>query len=157
MITDPALPVNVTIGAGAVAPSLNVSALITAGTGVLPAMTISLPLLGGAMVNIPASTTITSTDPAWDGILGAPTSTTVDLPVTSGQTKTLGIALELGDTGSSLTFDKAVRIFFPGQAGKRIGYTRSGQAFTEIVTACTNDTQTTNNTLPASGDCKIDV
>ncbi|PJB48593.1 hypothetical protein CO104_01065, partial [Candidatus Collierbacteria bacterium CG_4_9_14_3_um_filter_43_16] len=56
-----------------------------------------------------------------------------------------------------LSFDNAVRILLPGQAGKRAGYSRPGTDFTEITSICTADTQEAGDALVADGECKIDV
>lgn len=45
-------------------------------------------------VIIPA-TTVVSADTGWDGVISAPTVTTVTLPETAGQTKTLVTAIEI--------------------------------------------------------------
>ena len=123
----------------------------------MPAITITSANANNANVAIPAFTIVTSADPAWDGIIAAPTVTTVTLPETSGQTKTFSTAIEVGFTGAKLSFDNAVRILLPGQAGKRAGYIRTGTAFTEITSICSADNQATGNALGADSECKIDV
>ncbi|MBI2065146.1 MAG: DUF5011 domain-containing protein [Candidatus Yanofskybacteria bacterium] len=157
VITDPNQEVNITIDSGTDDPTINVSAFIIDGTGMLPEINITSADANNANVAIPASTTVTSDDVAWDGIIAAPTVTTVTLPETSGETKTLSTAIEVGFTGAKLSFDKAVRILLPGQAGKRAGYVRTGTAFTEITSTCAADDQATGDALVADGDCKIDV
>ncbi len=133
--------------------TINFDALITNGTGTLPATTIDT---ASADITISATTTVTSTDTSWDGVMKVPTVTTVTLPAESGQTKTLSVAVEMGFAGAKLTFDKGVRILLAGQAGKRAGYIRTGISFTEITSICTADNQTAGDALPVDGDCKID-
>ncbi len=157
LITDPDQAVDIAIGSGTTSPKIDVSGLITAGTGVLPQITVTSANANNATVAIPAATTVTSADPSWDGIIAAPTITTVTLPDTSGETKTLSTAVEVGFTGAKLSFDKAVRLLLPGQAGKKAGYVRTGISFTEITSVCTSDSQATGNALAVDGDCKIDV
>jgi len=108
-----------------------------------------------ADINIPATTVTGPED--WDGIIEAPTVTTVTLPETSGETKTLSTAIEIGFADAKLSFDKAVRILLPNQAGKRAGYIRTGIIFTEITNTCVADNQATGDALAVDGDCKIDV
>ncbi|MEI6297030.1 MAG: peptidoglycan-binding protein, partial [bacterium] len=157
VVTNPTQAVAVTVSSGTTNPSIDFGALISGGTGTLPQTTITSANANNATVAIPASTVVTSADPAWDGVIAAPTVTTVSLPETSGQTKTLGAAVEVGFTGAKLSFDKAVRILLPGQAGKRAGYIRTGISFTEITATCAADDQTTGNALAVDAECKIDV
>ncbi len=154
VITNPTQAVDVTIESGTTNPTIDVSSFITGGTGTLPEINITS---ANANVTIPASTVVTSADITWNGIIAAPTVTTVTLPETSGETKTLSTAIEVGFTGAKLSFDKAVRILLPGQAGKRAGYIRTGIDFTEITSTCIADNQATGNALVVDGDCKIDV
>lgn len=157
VITDPNQAVNITIDSGTTNPTIDVSSFITNGTGILPAITITSVNTNNATVEIPASATVTSADSAWNGLIAAPTVTTVTLPETSGQTKTLSTAIEIGFTGAKLSFDKAVRMLLPGQAGKNVGYIRTGIAFTEITNVCAADNQATGDALAVDGDCKIDA
>ncbi|MFA5178374.1 MAG: peptidoglycan-binding protein [Candidatus Paceibacterota bacterium] len=154
IITSPTQAVTVTVGAGTTNPEVNVDALITGGTGTLPQIDINTP---DANVAIPDSTTVTSADPAWNGVIAAPTVTTVSVPDTGTEDRTLSTAIQVGFTGAKLSFDKAVRILIPGEAGKRIGYVRTGITFTEITAVCAADNQATGDALAVDGDCKIDV
>jgi parallel beta-helix repeat protein len=157
IITDPAQATTVTINSGTTNPKIDVSAFITGGTGTLPKIDIASANANNVTVAIPASTQVTSEDTTWDGIIAAPTITTITLPTTSGQTKTLSTAIEVGFTGAKLSFDKAVRLLLPGQAGKRAGYVRTGTSFTEINDICSADSQDAGDALSADGDCKINV
>lgn len=157
VITNPSQAATVTISSGTTNPKINVSSFITGGTGTLPRIDITSANANNATVAISDSTLVTSADITWDGVIAAPTVTTVDLPVVSGETKTLSTAIEVGFTGAKLSFDKAVRILLPDQAGKRVGYIRTGTAFTEITSTCVADNQATGDALAVDGDCKIDV
>jgi len=159
VITDPAATTTLTINSGVTNPTIDVSAFIGAmGTGTIPAINITANNASGAEVVIPASTLVTSASTTWDGVMSAPTVTTVTLPTTSGYTKTVSSAIELGFSGVELTFDKGVRILIPDQAGKRVGYTRdAGATFTEITAVCAADNQATGDALAAGAECKIDV
>lgn len=157
VITNPTQAVDLTISSGTTSPTIDVSSFITNGTGTLPAITITSANANNTSVAIPASTVVTSADATWNGIIAAPTVTTVTLPDTSGQTKTLSTAIEVGFTDAKLSFDKAVRLLLPNQAGKRAGYIRTGIDFTEITNICAADNQTTGDALAADGECKIDA
>lgn len=110
---------------------------------------------GEVAVDIPASTN--ATGPLdWDGIIAPPTVTTVFTAPTPGSgfaSTTPVIALEMGAGDIALTFDKAVKITFAGQADKYVGWSRGG-VFTEITATCDD---ATNPTLGAGADCKINV
>lgn len=157
VITNPTQAVDVTIGSEIEHPTINVSSFIGSnGTGTLPAINITSANANNTTVAIPASTTVTSADATWDGVITAPTVTTVVIPATSGQTKTFSTAIQVGFTGAKLSFDNAVKILLPGQADKRAGYIRDGIAFTEITTTCGENSQTwANANLGTDGDCKI--
>lgn len=149
LIKNQSQSVSVTIANGTTNPTINVGPLISGGTGTLPQITISGQ---NANIAIPA-TTITSADSSWNGVISAPTVTTISL----SEGETLSTAIQVGFTGAKLSFDKAVRILLPGQVGKRAGYIRTGIAFTEITSVCSADNQTIGDALPVDGDCKIDV
>jgi len=159
VITDPTATTTLTINSGVTDPTIDVSAFIgSMGTGTLPAINITSNNANGTEVAIPASTLVTSASTTWDGIIAAPTVTTVTLPTASGYTSILSTAIELGFSGVELTFDKGVRILLPDQAGKRVGYTRNGgTTFTEITATCAADNQVTGDALSAGAECKIDV
>lgn len=81
-------------------------------------------------------------------------------PLVSGaggqRTATVNAVIEGGYGDVPLTFDKAVRILIPGQAGRDAGYYRNG-AFTKITTILNADTQAAGDGLSPGGDGKIDV
>jgi hypothetical protein len=157
VITNSTQSVDIVISSGTTNPTIDVSSFIGSnGTGTLPAINITSANTNNTTVAIPASTTVTSADAAWDGVIAAPTVTTVAIPATSGQTKTFSTAIQVGFTGAKLSFDKAVKILLPGQADKRAGYIRTGITFTEITTTCGENSQTWADTnLGVDGDCKI--
>ena len=151
VITDPDQEVTVTVD-GTTDATIDVSSFIDGGTGDVPQITINSDT---ADIAIPATTVTGPAD--WNGVIAAPTVTTVTLPVTTGETTTLGTAIEIGFANAKLSFDNAVRILLPGQAGKRAGYSRPGTEFTEITSACSTDSQVAGDALVADGECKIDV
>jgi len=153
VITSLTQAVNLTITSGTTNPKIDYSSLISGGTGTIPQTTIDST---SANIAIPASTTVTSADTTWNGVIAAPTVTTVTLPEIPGETKTVSTAIEVGFSGGKLSFDKAVRLLLSGQVGKRAGYSRPNTAFTEITNICTGDTQVAGDSLITDGDCKID-
>ena len=112
--------------------------------------------VNGIKVTIPSGVTVASDDPAWSGTLSLPRVATATLPDDPTQTKTLVKAFELGFAGSRLSFDKGVRLAFPGQAGNRVGYSHAGGSLTEITAICSADNQATGDALAAGADCKLD-
>lgn len=103
-------------------------------------------------------TIVTSSDLSWDGIFELPTVTTVTLPAISGGTRSVSLAIQLGDTDSSLLLSRAVRIVFPGESNKKIGFIASGSTdFTEITSVCPGDSQTLADLMSAGAECKIDI
>ncbi len=132
----------------------------TASTGTTPNN--STTTTGSGIViemNIPANTTVEG-NASWDGIINPPAQTTdaTNIPSAGGTILVNNIeSFEIGSSQSSLTFSpNAVQLVFKGQAGKQVGFNTPG-GFIEIVTVCADNTATTNNNLPAGGDCKIDV
>jgi hypothetical protein len=148
-------PVTVNVPGGVMNGTIDVSGLVDGLSGVLPELTINATTSAGTItVQIPAGTTVTG-GAGWNGIINVPTVQLNTARIAGG---TLQTTVELGFGDIPLTFDNAVRILFPGQAGRLIGYTRGG-VFTAITNTCTpsDDSQATGNLLPAAGDCKLDV
>lgn len=158
VVTNPTQAVTIAVSSGTTNPTINVSSFINNGVGTVSQITINANNANNVSVFIASSTTITSATSSWDGVIATPTVTTVTLPVTSGQTKTLSMAIEIGLADAKLSFNKAVKILFPGQADKRAGYVRTGITFTEITTACGENSQTwADVNLGTDGDCKINA
>ncbi len=110
--------------------------------------------VAGVSVAIPAGTIIKG-DATWDGIISAPTATTTTVNL-SGFNTTVAAAIAVGSSDSDLTFDKAVKLTFAGQAGKRVGWYDHAGTFTEITTTCSADSQAAGDALAAGTSCKID-
>ncbi len=109
-------------------------------------------------VSIPAGTTISAPE-GWGGTVHVPTvqsNDSVTVTPDSGNTATVNAVIEIGYGDVPLTFNKAVRILIPGQAGKDAGYSRGGK-FTKITTILTADTQEAGDALPSGGEGRIDV
>jgi len=126
----------------------------------LPKMNLSSDDTSSIQVEIPEGLVVTGNS-SWTGILNAPSlkEITYVTPIASKgkNINSTGSVIELGVSNMKLTFNKAVRILIPGQAGKLVGYSVSGTDFTPITTICADDTQTTNNLLSTGKDCKLNV
>jgi len=110
---------------------------------------------GDVTVDIPSGAVVTGPID-WDGIITPPSATTTfaaPTPDSGFDSVTPVIALSVGAGDIPLTFDKAVKITFAGQAGKYVGWSRGG-VFTQIPATCDD---ATNPTLASGSDCKIDV
>ena len=107
-------------------------------------------------VTIPAGTVIRGSA-AWDGVLTLPVATTTFVLVpTSGNTASVVQAIEIGAGDISLTFDKAAKIVFAGQAGKLVGWSQAN-VFHQITSACPSSATSTSPALSSGADCKIDA
>jgi len=79
-------------------------------------------------VEIPAGVTVTA--PAtWDGVIHTPAVSSATI-----SNATVSAAIEVGFSDGTLTFDKAVKLLIPGQAGKKVGYFSSDGTFYLIDT-----------------------
>ncbi len=157
---------SVTVPQGAEA-TINVSALLGnnslggVSTSSLPAMNITANTnlnSNPVLVDIPEGT-IVSAPAGWTGSINAPkvlAADTVTVTPDSGKNATVSTVIEVGYGNVPLTFNKAVRILIPGQAGKDVGYYRSG-TFNKISTVLSVDTQTAGDALAAGGEGKIFV
>ena len=152
--------VNIVIPEHLAAPTLSVNVTAEGDKKVsyLPAISINAARnIGGALkdveVKFPAGAKVSG--PAdWDGTIILPTIKESPGAAVAG---TVGTVIELGFPGMDLTFDKAVRLLLPGQAGKAAGYIKGG-VFTEIARVLVQDNQSyADSTLPAGGDGKIDA
>ncbi|GGD91031.1 S-layer homology domain-containing protein [Paenibacillus nasutitermitis] len=150
-------PLSLSIPEGTTNATLQVTSDVagTTRTATLPLIEVkAVTSLGNVSLSIPAGTKITA--PAnWDGVIKLPTllSNSSVWP-DSGD---VSAVIEVGSEDVTLTFDKAVRLLLPYQAGKAAGYAK-GNVFTPITKALSTDTQTAADTeIQAGGDAKIDV
>lgn len=106
-----------------------------------------------AVIAIPSGTKISG--PAeWDGTIIMPTVKAVPSAAVNGNANAV---VEVGFGDVELTFDKAVRLLLPGQAGKSAAYVRGGKV-TYITRTVTADNQAAADAQLAAGqDGKIDV
>lgn len=157
VVTSSSQPISITVSSGTTNATIDYSSLITtANTVTVPQTTV---VTTGGNISIPAATTVTATGGTWNGVINAPTvkpNTSVSVPTPSGSTTNVGTVIEVGSNSVSLTFDKAVRLFIPGQAGKLVGFVRN-DVFTQISTPCLADTQAAGDALAAGGNCYVNV
>jgi hypothetical protein len=112
-------------------------------------------------VTIPSGTKVSADSSAdWDGTINVPTvrpNGTVTVTPDPGNNAVVEKVIEIGFGDVPLTFDRAVRILFPGQAGKTVGYYREGETFTKITTPLYEDSQAAGDLLTDGGEGRIDV
>ena len=157
VLTDPNQKINLTVNNGVMAPTLDISAFIRNGSGTLPEINIMANNANNISIKIPNGVIVTSANTSWNGIISAPIIKAISLPNPSGFTRSLSQAIEIGISGSRLSFTKGVRILLSGQAGKKTGWTRDDANYIEITNMCTSDNQITGDALAVDGDCKIDI
>ncbi len=105
-------------------------------------------------VTIQSNTTASGT--SWDASLVLPTvqsSSSISLPISSGETNTPQLAIQLGSS-VPLSFDKPIRLLFVDQSGLKVGFFHSSQV-TEITSICISDS--TSGIPLGSNECKINV
>lgn len=147
------IPSNVTGATISVATLPAVGGTLT--TNSLPALNIAADTSISAspvQVAIPAGTTI-SAPAGWDGTIHVPTvqaTNSVTVSPSSGTTAAVYSVIEIGFGDVPLTFNNAIRILIPGQAGKKAGYVRSG-TFYPISTVLSADDQSTVDSTLADG------
>jgi len=156
--------VNLSIPKSVVNPTLDYSQiLVTSATGKQATFNNNLSIntdtnLGTIKVEFPATTTIFG--PAnWNGVINAPKTLIVSeaTPIANvGTTAQTQAVLEVGLGDIPLTFDKAVRLLIPKQAGKLAGYQR-GSTFTKITKSCNADTQAIGDALAENSECIISI
>ena len=105
---------------------------------------------------MPAGVVITGNS-SWDGVVSDPVATTKTVTI-SGFDTTVTSAIAVGSSDADLTFDKAVKLTFAGQAGKLIGWYNHAGDFSEITAPCSgnNDEPSQTASLGAGASCKMD-
>ncbi|MGQ5390065.1 MULTISPECIES: S-layer homology domain-containing protein [unclassified Paenibacillus] len=110
--------------------------------------------LGNVLMSIPANTQVTAPS-SWDGIIELPqVQSNSSVTISNG---TVSAVIKVGSPDVSLTFDKAVRIVFPGQAGKLAGYVSQGVIIPITNTISTDSQSAANNEISAGGDAVLNV
>jgi hypothetical protein len=114
--------------------------------------------IGDVSVNIPSGINLTLSTSTWNGIINlAQINNNPTITASAGKTASVFSAFEIGLTDTSITFDKAVKITFPGAKNKLVGWSRSG-LFNKITTECLENSQSWANSvsnLAIGADCRI--
>ncbi|NLP30349.1 MAG: DUF4430 domain-containing protein [Clostridiales bacterium] len=92
---------------------------------VLPEIKVDCSNANGVKLLIPAGTTVSGTD--WDNVIELPKTESVSLP-----DKNVSKAIRVGSS-NSLNFSKAVRLLFPGDGNKKVGFIDENNDFNEIT------------------------
>ena len=165
-ITNDTQNVTVFLPANANATFLNLSSYRQVyGTAVNASMNVSVVanstasfITGTVSVQFPINIVMTGPT-TWDGSVKLPiiqATSTQSITPDTGYTSATQAVVELGVSGETLTFSKAVRIYLPGMAGKLAAFVNSAGT-TKITRTCDADTQTVGDALPVGAECKIDV
>lgn len=131
-------------------------------TNPLPALNIAADTSISAspvQVAIPAGTTVSAPE-GWDGTIRVPTvqaTNSVTVTPSSGTTATVDSVIEIGFGDVPLTFNHAVRLLIPGQAGKKVGYVRNGTFYPINTVLSADDQSTVDSTLAAGQDGYLNV
>ncbi|OXM86724.1 endo-1,4-beta-xylanase [Paenibacillus rigui] len=127
----------------------------TAAKVTLPSIVVhSNTSLGVVDMTIPANTQLTAPS-SWNGLMELPkvqSSSTVS--VANG---TVLAVIQVGSPGVPFTFDKAVRLVFPGQAGKSVGVVSNGTIVPIAGTISADSQSAAEREIPAGGDAKLSV
>jgi hypothetical protein len=125
-----------------------------------PIVVESVTTFGTTTLSIPAGVVISGEggEDGWNGLLSLPTITEVP-SITADSGKTVdyagAVGIALGFKNGQLTFDRAVRILFPGKADSYVSYSHNGGPLTKITNACVADTQIAGDALAPAGDCAM--
>ena len=107
-------------------------------------------------VFMPSGTVITGED-GWTGMFTLPTlkpKNSVDAPIVDGFETGVVKVIELGVSGDSLLFSQPVKITFPGQAGRRVGFSSGGPDLELISLECAGEDNSSN--IVGDGECWTD-
>lgn len=158
-------PAVITVPSGVNNAQINVAAMtVSSGTTSSAIIPFSLNInaqttFGTVNLNIPSNIEFVAENNTWSGkinIAQIQENPSVTPIVEEGKSANVSSVIEVGYGETKLTFDKAVRILIPNQAGQYVGYSR-GSNFYQITQNCSADTQEAGNALEPEADCKIDV
>lgn len=145
----------ITIPAGVTNPTLTVQPKLEGGKKVASLPTLNVTDSNGVKLDIPGGIKI-SGPAGWDGTLELPTVLTDPPSADIPDMQAVGAVINFGYGNADLTFDKAIKLLAPNQAGKSAGYIKNG-VFQSITLVMAENTQTwADNNIPAGGDGCID-
>ncbi len=114
-------------------------------------------IYGFLEVDLPTGMTITGPS-TWDGTIqiGLLANSAMTAPTEAGYTNTVNTVLEVGSVDNSLSFDQAVRMVLPAQAGSKLLWSTNSGSSQALSAVCASDTQSwTNANLATGGECSI--
>jgi hypothetical protein len=156
---------NIYIPATVAAPTIDLTSLTSTPSGLdtlvlLPAEIniTKTTSIGDVVVNIPAGTNLTLNTNTWDGVINLPqTNSNPKVNASSGTEASVFSSVEIGLEDTPITFDKAVKITFPGAKDKLVGWSRANE-FTKITDNCLNNSQSwADSNIGVGSDCKINA
>lgn len=165
-------PVAINVPSGVSNTTLNIASLLqtplsgTVTSNALPSLAISaavdlnstgIPV--NVQVQIPQGTMVSAPE-GWDGTIHVPAvqaTNSVTVTPSNGSTATVNSVIEVGFGDVPLTFNQAVRLLIPGQAGKKAGYVRSGTFYPISTVLSADDQSTANSTLTSGQDAYLNV
>ncbi len=103
-------------------------------------------------VTIPSGTTV-SGNTSWDGKINIPT-VKLNSDYTAPSGGAIDTVIEVGSTGTQLTFSNAVKIIIAGMTGKKAAWVSGIGPMNDISTVCTSATDSSN--IIGNGECYFD-
>jgi hypothetical protein len=149
-------PLSISVPAGTTQATLKVTSAVSGSQreATLPLIEVKAATsLGNVSLAVPDGTPITA--PAnWNGVINLPELLSNSSVSADG---VVSAVIEVGSPDVKLTFDRAVRLLIPNQAGKAAAYV-NGSTFTTITKTVSADNQAVaDSEIAAGGDAKIDV
>ena len=154
VVNSPDQSLSAVVASGTTNPTINLHKLCQDNSTISPAINIRSANAYNINLTIAEGTFFTGNGLIWNCILTAPKVTTINLPETAGATTVLSKAIEVGHDDLNLSFDKAVRLLFPNDSGKKAGYAVGDTSFIEILSLCNGDS---GYGLDEDEDCKINI
>ncbi|MFZ4632288.1 MAG: InlB B-repeat-containing protein [Patescibacteria group bacterium] len=154
---------NIYIPTTVVLPTIDLVSIATTTSGDKTLLTLPADInitktttIGDVVVNIPAGINLSLSTSTWNGIMNLPQlDNNPTVSASSGNKADVFSAIEIGLDNTLVTFDKAVKITFPGAKDKFAGWSRSNE-FTKITNICLENSQSwTDSNIEAGSDCKI--
>ncbi|MDR6550953.1 cadherin-like beta sandwich domain-containing protein [Paenibacillus qinlingensis] len=148
-------PVDITVPREVTNAAIQLSPVMdgTSAQAILPSIVVNASTsLGNVSMSIPANTQVTAPS-SWDGIIHLPqVLSSSSVPVSNG---IVSAVIKAGSSDVKLTFDKAVRIVIPGQAGKLVGFVSQGTVVPITGTISADSQSAANHEISVGGDAAI--
>ncbi|TXK84853.1 S-layer homology domain-containing protein, partial [Paenibacillus sp. N3.4] len=150
-------PATITVPSGVTNANIAVTPIIVGSNkeAILPLIEVIAQTSQGEMLVVIPEGTKVMAPTAWNGAIMLP-EVKSNSSVSISNSNVSGV-IELGSPDVTLTFDKALRLFFPKQGNKLAGYLRNGVVI-PITGSVTSDTQAAaDREIASGGDAKITV